>query len=31
LENKNLARLGIDQMPHWKEALVNFLRDEIQK
>jgi len=31
LENKNLATLGIDQMPHWKDALVKFLREEIQK
>ena len=26
LENKNLNKLGINQMPDWKEALVEFLR-----
>ena len=31
LENKNLRTLGIDQMPHWKDALLNFLREEFQK
>ena len=25
LENRNLQKLGINIMPHWKEALVNFL------
>jgi len=31
LENKNLGKLGIDQMPQWKDALVKFLREEFQK
>jgi dTDP-4-dehydrorhamnose reductase len=31
LENKNLGKLGIDQMPDWKDALVKFLREEFQK
>ena len=26
LENKNLNKLGINQMPHWKEALKEFLK-----
>ena len=28
LENKNLNKLGINQMPYWKEALKNFLVPE---
>lgn len=27
LENHNLKKTGINQMPHWKEALVNFLNE----
>jgi dTDP-4-dehydrorhamnose reductase len=30
LENANLKKLGINQMPHWKEALVNFLKENYQ-
>jgi dTDP-4-dehydrorhamnose reductase len=26
LENKNLKKLGINQMPDWKEALIQFLK-----
>jgi len=30
LENQNLKKLGIDQMPDWKDALKEFLSDEKQ-
>ena len=29
LENRNLNKLGINNMPHWKEGLVNFLTGEM--
>jgi dTDP-4-dehydrorhamnose reductase len=31
LQNKNLEKLGMNQMPHWKDALVQFLKQEFQK
>ena len=30
LENKNLNKLGINQMPYWKEALKKFLVSEVE-
>ena len=30
LENKNLNKLGINQMPEWKEALKKFLVSEVE-
>lgn len=29
LENRNLKSIGINNMPHWKEALITFLRTNI--
>jgi dTDP-4-dehydrorhamnose reductase len=29
LENRNLNKLGINNMPYWKEALVNFLTNQM--
>jgi len=31
LQNENLGKLGINQMPGWKEALVEFLKEQYQK
>ena len=31
LQNENLEKLGINQMPGWKEALVEFLKEQYQK
>jgi dTDP-4-dehydrorhamnose reductase len=31
LQNENLDKLGINQMPGWKEALVEFLKEQYQK
>lgn len=28
LENRNLSRLGINEMPGWRDALINFLRSK---
>jgi dTDP-4-dehydrorhamnose reductase len=30
LENKSLNKLGINQMPQWKEALKKFLVSEVK-
>jgi dTDP-4-dehydrorhamnose reductase len=30
LENANLKKIGLNKMPHWNEALVNFLRENYQ-
>lgn len=27
LENANLKKIGLNQMPHWKEALITFLKE----
>ena len=30
LENYNLKKIGLNQMPHWKEALISFLQENYQ-
>jgi dTDP-4-dehydrorhamnose reductase len=27
LENRNLNQIGINQMPHWRESLIQFLKN----
>jgi dTDP-4-dehydrorhamnose reductase len=30
LENHNLKKIGLNQMPHWNDALIGFLNENYQ-